>query len=202
LFRLVRDGYVSKSRATVAQSWQMSSNRSSNRQPKIRKPLDAGGLDRLALHYVGRYATTRAKLAAYLRRKVRERGWAGEAAPDFDVIVGRCAELGYVDDRAFAETRSASLSRRGYGERRIGAALKNAGIAAEIVVDVMPDEEAALAAAESYARRKRIGIYGPTVTDPKQRQKQFASMIRAGHSFDLAKRLLNAVASDLESEIS
>jgi regulatory protein len=178
----------------------MSSKRSSNRQPKIRKPLDPERLNALALHYVGRYATTQAKLAAYLRRKVRERGWAGEAAPDFDMIVGRCAELGYVDDRAFAENRSASMKRRGYGERRIGAALKNAGIADDVVVEVMPDEDAALAAAESYARRKRIGIYGPAVTDPKLRQRQFAAMIRAGHSFDLAKQMINAVASDIESE--
>lgn len=172
----------------------------SNRPAKIRKPLDAGRLDRLALHYVGRYATTQAKLADYLRRKVRERGWAGDVPADFDGIVGRCAELGYVDDRAFAETRSASLNRRGYGERRIGATLKNAGIANEIVVEVMPDEDAAHAAAASYARRKRIGAYGASVTDLKTRQKQFASMIRAGHSFDLAKQFVNAVASDAESE--
>jgi regulatory protein len=174
----------------------------SNHSSKIRKPLDADGLNRLALHYVGRYATTQAKLADYLRRKVRERGWAGDAAPDFDMIVGRCAELGYVDDRAFAENRSASLSRRGYGEQRIGVALKNAGIAADIAQDVMPAEGAAFAAAEAYAQRKRLGPYGPIVTDSKIRQRQFAAMIRAGHSFDLAKRLLNAVASDLESEVN
>ena len=29
----------------------------------------------MALAYVGRYATTRAKLASYLGRKLRERGW-------------------------------------------------------------------------------------------------------------------------------
>jgi regulatory protein len=194
----LHDGYISKSRATVAQSWHMRSNRPS----KIRKPLDAEGLDRLALHYVGRYATTQAKLADYLRRKVRERGWAGENAPDVDAIVKRCAALGYVDDRAFAESKSTALSRRGYGERRIDAALKNAGIAPDIAQDVMPDDDAALAAADAYARRKRIGSYGPPVTDPKVRQRQFAAMIRAGHSFDLAKRFMNAVASDLESEVN
>jgi regulatory protein len=178
----------------------MPSNRCSNRHEKIRKPLDAGGLDRLALHYVGRYATTQAKLAAYLRRKVSERGWAGNVPPEFDAIVGRCAELGYVDDRAFAESRSASLGRRGYGERRINAELKNAGIAPEILIKVRPDDDAALAAADAYARRKRIGSYGPPIKDPKLRNRQFAAMIRAGHSYDLAKQIVNAVASDAESE--
>ena len=36
----------------------------------------------LALRYVGKYATTRAKLAAYLARKLRERGWDGQREPD------------------------------------------------------------------------------------------------------------------------
>ena len=44
------------------------------------KPLDAAALERLALRYVERFATTRGKLTAYLTRKIRERGWTGEAA--------------------------------------------------------------------------------------------------------------------------
>jgi regulatory protein len=172
----------------------------SNRHNKIRKPLDSDALNRLALHYVGRYATTCAKLKSYLRRKVQERGWADGEAADFDAIVARCAALGYVDDRAFAEIRAASLGRRGYGGRRIGVALQVAGIDRELVAEVMPDEDAALVAAETYARRKRIGAFGETITDPKVRQRQFAAMLRAGHSFDLAKRFTNAVSTDAESE--
>jgi regulatory protein len=91
---------------------------SSNRHTKIRKPLASDALNRLALHYVGRYSTTCAKLHSYLQRKVRERGWADESPADIDAIIARCAALGYVDDRTFAETRAASLGRRGYGFHR------------------------------------------------------------------------------------
>ena len=66
-------------------------------------PLDAAALDRLALRYVERFATTRGKLADYLRRKVRERGWTGPDA-DPQAIAERMAGLGYIDDRQFAET--------------------------------------------------------------------------------------------------
>ena len=170
------------------------------RPNKLRKPLDTDALNRLALRYVGRYATTRAKLASYLRRKVQERGWAEEKSADVDAIVTRCAKLGYVDDRAFAETRSASLSRRGYGGRRIGSALHIAGINRDLAAEVMPDEDASYRAAETFARRKRIGTYGEPVTDPKLRQRQFTAMIRAGHSFDLAKRFTNALADAAESD--
>jgi regulatory protein len=173
---------------------------SSNRQPKIRKPLDTEALNRLALHYVGRYATTTAKLGIYLRRKVLERGWNESGPADIAAIVDRCAALGYVDDRAFAETRAASLGRRGYGARRIGAALQGAGISRDVAAEVMPDYESAYHAADVYARRKRIGAFGDGASDPKLRQRQFAAMLRAGHSFDLAKRFVDAINTDLLSE--
>lgn len=173
---------------------------SSNRHTKIRKPLDSDALGRLAIHYVSRYATTCVKLNGYLRRKVQERGWSGDEPADYDAIVARCAALGYVDDRVFAETRAASLGRRGYGARRIGAALQGAGISRDIVIDVMPDDAAKFAAAEIYARRKRIGVFGPAHADEKLRNRQFAAMLRAGHGFDLAKRFVSAVSRSLESE--
>jgi regulatory protein len=65
---------------------------------------------------------------------------------------------------------------------------------------VMPDDVAARAAAEIYARRKRIGVFGPSHDDAKLKQKQVAAMIRAGHSFDLAKRFVNAVSPNSESD--
>lgn len=173
---------------------------SSNRHTKIRKPLDSDALGRLALHYLSRYASTRAKLSQYLRRKVQERGWADASPADYDAIVARCAALGYVDDRVFAETRAASLGRRGYGARRIGAALQGAGIARDLIADVMPDDVANFAAAEAYARRKRIGPFGPAHSDHKLSQRQLAAMLRAGHSFNLAKQFVGAVSIASESE--
>ena len=68
----------------------------------MRPPLDDRGLNELAVRYVGKYATTRAKLAAYLSRKVRERGWGGDSDPAIAGIVDRFAELGYVDDAGYA----------------------------------------------------------------------------------------------------
>src|SRR5688572_30188546 len=95
-------------------------------------PLDEGSLERLALRYAERYATSRAKLARYLLRKTRERGWRGATdAPPIEAIVARMAGLGYVDDSAFATARAATLTRRGLGARRVAADLKAAGIGEE-----------------------------------------------------------------------
>ena len=133
--------------------------RSGQRQARQPKPLDKDALNRLALHYVGKYATTRGKLSDYLRRKLHERGWAEEGNdPDIAALVERFSELGYIDDRAFAEMRAESLGRRGYGLRRVSQALTIAGIAEE---DALPVRAAAKErgwdSALAYARRKRIG---------------------------------------------
>ena len=49
---------------------------------RARPPLNEEQLKEMALRYVGRFATSRAKLRAYLTRKIRERGWADAGEPD------------------------------------------------------------------------------------------------------------------------
>ena len=164
---------------------------------KPRPPLDAEALERLALFYVGRFATTRAKLAAYLTRKVRERGWEGPG-PDLERLVERLSGLGYIDDAAFASARAASLQRRGYGERRIGQALKAAGIEEADAAGAREQaRDNAHSAALRFAERKRIGPYAPAVPDRDARQKAFATMMRAGHPLDIVREVLNASPGDI-----
>jgi regulatory protein len=163
-----------------------------------RPPLDSEGLERLGLFYAGRYATTRAKLAAYLRRKLRERGWSGASEPPVERLVERFADLGYVDDKGFASARSASLLRRGYGERRVQEALRGAGIAEEDSADARDiSAEEALAAAHRFARRKRLGPYAASVPDRAARDRAAAAMLRAGHRLDLVRQVLAAGPEDL-----
>ncbi len=159
-----------------------------------RPPLDLAAVERLALAYVGRYATTRAKLHAYLERKVRARGWAGEGPPPFAAIVARIAASGFVDDRAFAAARGAGLSRRGYGARRVGDALRAAGIDPDDAAPALEEAgEAAWASAEAYAKRRRIGPFSSEPGDPDKRRKAFAAMLRAGHSPRIAHAFAHAL---------
>jgi len=161
------------------------------RNPRL--PLDEEGLERLGLSYAGRYATTRARLGAYLRRKVRERGWAGVGAPPVERLVARFADLGYVDDRAFASAKASSLLRRGYGERRVRDALLAAGIAEEDAANARDEAGAqAFAAALRFAERRGLGPYATAVPDRPQREKAMAAMLRAGHRADLVRRILAA----------
>lgn len=162
------------------------------RGKKERPPLDQQALSELALTYVGRFATTRAKLASYLGRKVRERGWGAERPADVEAIVERLCELNYVDDAAYAVAKARALTARGYGVRRVRQSLRAAGIAEE-------DGEEARELAETekvdsalrFARRRRLGPFGSGSSDRAARERSLAAMIRAGHGFALSNAILS-----------
>jgi len=160
---------------------------------RIKPPLDGAALERAALFYAGRYATSRARLKAYLTRKLRERGWAGQGEPPLDSLAERMAALGYVDDSAFASARAASLSRRGYGVRRVDAALRAAGISEEDSGDAREiASNAAWEAALRFAERRKFGPFAPAQADRSAYEKAFAAMLRAGHPAAIAKKILAA----------
>jgi regulatory protein len=165
------------------------------------KPLDPKLLERLALRYVERFATTEGKLVDYLTRKLRERGWAGEGAPDAQGLAARMVSLGYIDDRAYAEAKAASLARRGLGARRVAQALHAARVGTEDHEAIGPQvAEAARDAALAFARRKRIGPYGTGEADRAARDKQFAAMMRAGHSVELSRRIVAAAPGEVPDD--
>lgn len=158
------------------------------------RPLNAEKLGEIAVAYVARYATSSAKLAAYLQRKLRERGWDGEGEPDVEGLVARHVELGHIDDEIYARSRSEGLLRRGYGKRRIEEALHAAGIDSGIREDIAPGKPALRQAALAMARKRRFGPFGAETPDRDRREKQIAAMLRAGHGFGAARALVGAAS--------
>ena len=170
------------------------------KRARVKKPLDQARLEEMALGYVARYATSGAKLAAYLQRKIRERGWAEDSEEvDIAALVERYRKLGYVDDAGFAKARAGDLIRRGYGPRRVEQALRAAGIDESIREDAAANEIAARGAAVQFARRRRFGPFGDPV-DLKTREKHVAAMVRAGHSFDAVTAVLDAASEEEVAE--
>lgn len=146
----------------------------------------------MALAYVARFATSAARLDSYLRRKLRERGWADEGEPPVAAMVERYVALGYIDDAAFAGARAAGLLRRGYGARRVEQALNAAGIAADVRDRMQPGATEQRHAALALARKRRLGPFGDPPTDRAAREKQIAVLLRAGHPLDSARLLVDA----------
>jgi regulatory protein len=164
------------------------------------QPLDAARLEELALAYVARFATSEARLARYLGRKLFERGW-GDEGPSSDAVaaaVAKCTRLGFVDDRAFAQQRGGALGRRGLGERRLRAQLGVDGIKADVAEPVLAmARDDRLATALAFARRRRLGPYGTGMPpDPKGRDKILGAFLRAGHDTATARRILAIAPGD------
>ncbi|HZU51886.1 MAG TPA: RecX family transcriptional regulator [Sphingomicrobium sp.] len=154
------------------------------------RQLNDSSLAELALAYVGKYATSRAKLRAYLSRKIRERGWDGSKTPDLDALANRLSELGYVDDAAYALGKARSLAARGFGKRRLADKLRVDGIdeSDRAAADAHADDQS-LDAALRFAERRRLGPFASVPADQQQRQKWIAAMVRAGHDMAIARAI-------------
>lgn len=163
------------------------------------RPLNAVKLEELALAYVARFATSAAKLEGYLARKLRERGWdeEGEAAARISALVERFVAVGYVDDLAYARAKSGSLLRRGYGQRRVGQALSQAGIGEDVRDAVRAGPGTQRRAALACAQKRGFGPFGKAEPDRAQKEKQIAAMLRAGHALDSARLLVNAADQEM-----
>ncbi|WP_344709209.1 regulatory protein RecX [Sphingomonas humi] len=169
------------------------------RRERRSRPLNQAALQELAFGYVARFATSRAKLSTYLKRKLRERGWDDAGEPEVAAVVEKVVGLGFVDDAAFAGMKAASLTRRGYGKGRVRMALAASGIAPEDGSDALDLAEGQqVAAALRFAERKRIGPYAAVQGDMSARQKALAAMLRAGHPMDLARRIVAAAPGSFD----
>jgi regulatory protein len=164
------------------------------RERRLARPLDAARLQDLAVAYVARFATTGAKLERYLARKLRERGWEGEGEgePDLAGLAARLSELGYIDDAAYASAKAGSLLRRGYGPRRVARVLTEAGVSEDMRQGLASEEGALRRAALALARRRGFGPFGAAPPDRVLREKQLAAMLRAGHTLDSAREMVDA----------
>lgn len=177
-------------------------------EKRAKPPLNETSLRDLALHYAARFATTGARLEAYLLRKIRERGLAEDAdgrtvQPDVPALVGRLVELGYVDDDAYARMRARDLGARGYGGRRVDEALRYAGVDEGVRQAHAPGEAASRRAAALMAQKRRLGPWARErgegdnpLAVRKVHEKAVAAMLRAGHQYDHVRFVLAARAPE------
>lgn len=159
-------------------------------------------LERSALHYLERFATSSANLRRVLMGKVERSARAHgtdreEAAGWVEALIGRFLRSGLLDDRLYAEAKAASLYRRGTSTRRIREKLAARGIGrdeAEVAlaaVDAEAGGDPDLAAATAYARRRRIGPYRREGRE-ENRDRDMAALARSGFSYEVARRVVDA----------
>jgi regulatory protein len=153
------------------------------RRRGARRQYDAAALEAAAFRYLVRYASSVENLRRILARKTEDR-IAVEAA------IAKCVRLGLVDDRSYAAGRSASLARAGASRRAIAERLRAKGVDGETIRDALEGAASDLAAACALVRRRRLGPYRPEAQRAAFREKDLASLARAGFPLDVAREVL------------
>ena len=153
-------------------------------------------LENKALHYLGRYASTEARLKDVLGRFAKRKMADEEPqrmAKLIDDMVKSCREKGYVNDQTFAEQKTASLRRQGASRLQIKRKLYERGVASDVISQAIADHDddqdhdVEVEAALIYARKRRLGPYrkppvGQTEMKDGWRDRHYASLARAGYS--------------------
>jgi regulatory protein len=167
-------------------------------------------LEKAALAYLERYASSTANLRRVLMGKVarsaRHHGTDADAgARAVEALLTRLQESGLLDDGTYAEGRAVTLHRMGHSLPAIRMRLRQKGVdpdtienALERLTDEADDPD--LAAALRYARKRRIGPYR-RVGRAENRERDMAALARKGFSPDLCQRIVDAEdPADLEAE--
>jgi regulatory protein len=161
----------------------------------VRKPprkVSEAYLQRAAMSYLERYASSAENLRRVLRRKVDKRcRLRGEDPAEFhdmiDDVVAKSLKIGLIDDTRYAEARVATLRRRGGSARAIQAKLSAKGV-----------DRSTIAAARAFARRRKLGPFRPGERAP-YRDKDLAAMARAGFRFDVARSIVEGERDEDEA---
>jgi regulatory protein len=173
----------------------------------VRKPprkITPAYLQRAALAYLERYASSAENLRRVLRRKVDKRcRLRGEDPAEFhemiDEVVAKSLRTGLIDDTRYTEARVATLRRRGGSARAIQAKLSAKGVDRTTIAAVLEsgEEDDEENAARAFARRRRLGPFRPGERAP-YRDKDLAAMARAGFRFDVARSIIDGELDDPE----
>ncbi|MEE1612932.1 regulatory protein RecX [Microvirga sp. CF3016] len=173
----------------------------------IRKPprkVTPAYLQRAALAYLERYASSAENLRRVLRRKVDKRcRLRGEDPAEFheliDEVVAKSLRSGLIDDTRYAQARVATLRRRGGSARAIQAKLSAKGVDRSTIAEALEGEDGdeEQAAARAFARRRKLGPFRPGERAP-YRDKDLAAMARAGFRFDVARNVIDQESTEDE----
>jgi regulatory protein len=187
---------------------------------KTPRKTTAQYLENSALYHMERFSSSAANLRKIMMAKVERSARfhdtdMEEGATQVEDIIARFLRSGLLDDEIYAITKARSLHRRGASSRAIHAKLVAKGVDKSAIQKALvalegedPDPE--FTAAITFARQRRIGPFrrGPRSgtaaedykpEDQKVREKELASMGRAGFCFDMARRIVDAESEKLLS---
>jgi regulatory protein len=180
---------------------QRGQERKSDGARKRPRKVSPRSLENAALHYLKRYAAPVSQLERVLVRRVDRSlrvhgGDRAEALGWVKALVDKLVRSGLLNDSAYAGMKAQSLRASGRSSRMIAQKLRQKGVPAELVQQKLAEATVELSeeeAARIWARKKRLGPYRRDArTREENRQRDLAALARAGFSFGVARKVIDA----------
>lgn len=154
-------------------------------------------LEAYAARYLARFDCTEQRLRTVLTRKLEASAAMAQqtlSSAAVERLIDRFTTLGYLNDKRFSERLVEALRSRGASTRAIRERLRTRGVRVELVDELLKrtadTREDDLAAAATFAKRRRLGVYRPVEQQKERYQRDLAALARAGFSFEVARRAL------------
>ena len=179
---------------------------------KVPRKVTRKSLEKSAFYYLRRYSSSSENLRRILFKRVkRSAQYHGT-----DVSVGQLWVDEFIekflankllDDIQYAETKCLSVHRNGGSKQTIRKKLREKGIAPDIIEQTytLLDQysvDPELVAAAITARRRRLGPYRSRGHRNNFREKDLASLARAGFNYSIASRVIDVeTIGHLEKEV-
>lgn len=165
---------------------------------KVLRKITPQRLKNIALYYLKRFESSVANLRSVLQRRVNDYAYQnkefdrGEAYQWIEDILADFQRYGYLNDSRYAEIKIKDYMSAGKSVRYIKGKMREKGIDEEILSALLEDQEYdEFEAAIKLAKKKHIG---PFRTDEEalfeNRQKDMGTLVRAGFSYDVVRRVV------------
>lgn len=156
-------------------------------------------LRNIALYYLERFESSESNLYDVLKRRVdkyvfENKEYNPEQAYQWiREIIDECSKQNFVNDERFASFRVKSYLKAGKSRCYIEQKLKQKGISKDIISKIFDEiDYSEFDTALDFARRKKICAFRKDYESRiANRQKDLATLVRSGFSYDIAKDILN-----------
>ncbi len=156
-------------------------------------------LKNIALYYLERFESSKKNLFDVLKRRVDKYVFFDkeynphQAYQWIDEIIEELSNQNFVNDNRFAHLKIDNYLAQGKSRRYIEQNLIQKGIDKAIIAQYFEKSEySEMATALNFAQKKKIGCFRCSDEDRiSNRQKDLASLVRAGFDYDIAQEIVN-----------
>ncbi len=152
-------------------------------------------LRNIALYYLERFESSESNLKTVLKRRIDKYAFLNkEYNPEqayswVEEIVEECVRHKFIDNERFANIKIEAYLKAGKSKRYIEQKLKQKGIDDKLISSLFDEfEYSEFDVALNFARKKKIGRFRENkISQAENRQKDLATLVRAGFDYDIAK---------------